>query len=130
MLRAATLSLALFAPLFALSCGSGSDALGVAAECASDEECQAQGVDTLSCLTQFRGGYCGLAGCAANADCPEDAICVTHTDQQNYCFKVCGDKSECNTHRSVDNEANCSANIVRVEAGSARACIPPSSGTL
>ena len=84
----------------------------------------------LQCLTQFTGGYCGLEGCEGDVNCPEGSRCVAHTDANNYCFRVCQDKPECNRNRSVENEANCSANIVFVdEPQDRKACVPPSSGS-
>ena len=82
--------------------------------------------DKLTCLTQFKGGYCGASGCTSDAVCPEGSICVTHTDRVNYCFLVCVDKTECNVNRTAVNESNCSANITRVDGGSQKACVPPS----
>jgi hypothetical protein len=110
----------------ATACGDDSDDLGVAAECSATSDCNQDVDPPLVCLTQFKGGYCGLSNCTSNADCPDDAICVTHDDAQNYCFKTCTDKSECNANRGTDNEANCSSNITRVETGTAKACVPPS----
>jgi hypothetical protein len=107
---------------------SDADDLGVAAECNTTADCNEDAEPPLVCLTQFKGGYCGLSGCTANDDCPEDSFCVTHTDATNYCFRICGEKSECNENRSDDNEANCSSNITRVEAGTQKACVPPSGG--
>ena len=106
------------------------DRLGVGAECTVMDDCyQADGEIPQDCLRQFAGGYCGVVGCASNDDCPEASACVAHTDGQNYCFRTCLDKSECNVNRSVDNESNCSANIVFTDGAMGfKACVPPSSG--
>lgn len=109
----------------AAACGSEADDLGVGAQCTTTSECQ----DTdppQSCLTNFKGGYCGLTGCSSNEDCPEDSLCVTHTDNTNYCFRSCTDKSECNENRDADVESNCSSNITRTDGGGTKACVPPS----
>ncbi|MGI5865101.1 MAG: hypothetical protein ACOX6T_24025 [Myxococcales bacterium] len=116
------------AALFAnAGCGNDADALGVGAECTSNDQCDSGDEDKpLSCLTAFKGGYCGLAGCKANADCPESSICVTHEDAKNYCFRVCADKADCNANRTAEVESNCSSSITRVEEGTQKACVPPS----
>ncbi|MBT8468891.1 MAG: hypothetical protein KJN97_09095 [Deltaproteobacteria bacterium] len=57
---------------------------------------------------------------------------MTHDDgtgAENYCFRVCQDKPECNRNRTAENESNCSANVVFVDGpGDRKACVPPSSG--
>ncbi len=120
-----------------IGCGDSSeteaDRIGVGAECNESAECESSDEDImLECLTQFTGGYCGLEGCAEDADCPEGSACVTHDDgsgEANYCFRVCLNKPECNGNRSLENESNCSSNIVFVEdRGERKACVPPSSG--
>ncbi len=113
-----------------LACGGDDDGateadrIGVAAECDESADCR-EGQD---CLTQFRGGYCGLADCASDEDCPQGSACVAHDDGQNYCFRICLDKADCNRNRSLDNAANCSANITFVDGQTdIKACVPPSS---
>jgi hypothetical protein len=69
-----------------------------------------------------------VQGCTGDASCPQGSACITHTDSVNYCFLVCATKPECNVHRSVANEANCSSNVVFVTGAQGRkACVPPSS---
>lgn len=115
-------------------CGSSeetaADRAGVGAECTDAAECESPDEEIeLECLTQFKGGYCGLAGCEGDADCPEGSACVTHTDGMNYCFRVCQDKPDCNRNRSVENESNCVGSIDFVDPRNERkACEPPSSG--
>ena len=122
-----------------LACGEDdegleADKLGVGGACALVEDCpvvEQTNMDgeteevQLQCLDSFKGGYCGIADCGADADCPDGARCVAHTDGTNYCFRVCVDKSECNANRGLDVEANCSANIVFVDSGGGKACVPP-----
>lgn len=97
--------------------------LKVGASCVADEDCQTG----QRCLTQFRGGYCGVEECSLDADCPSGSRCVAHEDDQNYCFLSCVDKSECNADRDPDQEANCSANITFTqEPANGKACVPPS----
>jgi hypothetical protein len=112
----------------ALGCGdSDADALGVGAECTSNDQCGSGDEDIeLSCLTAFKGGYCGLENCTKNADCPENSICVTHEDDENYCFRVCKDKAECNANRGAEVESNCSGSFTAVEATNLKVCLPPS----
>lgn len=120
--------LTILAPLclfFPLGCGNNdANAQMIGGECAGTSECENA---ELTCLTEFRGGYCGSEGCASDADCPQDSICVTHVGN-NYCFLTCVDKVDCNENRTPDNENNCGSNIVRVDGGDEKACIPPSSG--
>ena len=116
-------------------CGCGdddgpteSDRLGVGAECSTNEDClrEGDGGVNLACLTQFKGGYCGLEGCTGNQDCPERSACVAHADGKNYCFRSCTDKSECNVNRSADHESNCSANVEYVDRDTqGKSCVPP-----
>jgi hypothetical protein len=113
-------------------CGGGTEAdrIGVAAECANHGDCLFE--IQLECLTDFKGGYCGLEGCVDNLDCPEASACVAHTDGVNYCFRLCDHKSECNRNRSLENEANCSSNVSFTDEATIdvrwgrRACVPPS----
>jgi hypothetical protein len=74
-------------------------------------------------------GYCGVSACVADSDCPDGSACVQHVDGNQYCFRLCADKAECNRHRALDAEANCSASIEFVNASrTEKACVPPSSG--
>ncbi|MCO4745160.1 MAG: hypothetical protein KC912_10250 [Proteobacteria bacterium] len=137
------MNLRVLAVLVFMACsGGGNDAdeLGIASECASTEDCPevswvADSGETetqLECLDQFAGGYCGITPCTSGSDCPEQSICVAHTDGANYCFRSCENKPECNANRSGDNEANCSSNFDWADASDdngERACIPPSSGS-
>jgi len=115
-----------------VGCGDGTteaDRVGVGAECSATAECAAPMEVQLDCLTQFKGGYCGLQGCQGDVDCPEGSACVTHSDGENYCFRECLDKPDCNLNRSADNESNCVGSIVFVDPRNDRkACEPPSSG--
>jgi len=109
------------------------DRIGVGAECTASVECESPDEEIeLQCLEQFKGGYCGLEGCTVDADCPDGSACVTHDDGtglENYCFRVCLDKPECNQNRTEENWSNCSANVEFVEERNERkACVPPSSG--
>lgn len=107
-------------------CGGNADDIGVGAECATNDDCPDRSDFVISCLTAFRGGYCGVQGCTVHADCPEDSFCVAHTDGNDYCFRTCTDKAECNANRSADNESNCSSNITPTEPSTSKACVPPS----
>jgi len=125
--------------LFGLVAGCGSsddteaDRFGVGAECNEDAECESPDEDiALECLSQFKGGYCGLADCGGDVDCPDGSACIAYDDGVvlgNFCFRVCQDKPECNLNRSVENESNCSSNVEFVDGRQDRkACVPPSSG--
>jgi hypothetical protein len=117
----------IFLIAFLFACDNDADEIGVGAQCTTDDEC-AETDPPIVCLRTFKGGYCGLSACTANLDCPDGSFCVQHDDRQNYCFRACIDKPECNTNRDVENEANCSSNITRIEGGNQKACVPPSSG--
>lgn len=111
--------------------GTAADLIGVGAQCAEDDDClqPEQGEPAQACLMQFKGGYCGLADCTRDSDCPSGAACVLHSDDNTYCFRICRDKSECNLNRIPDVYSNCSANVTFVETSqSAKACVPPSAG--
>ena len=112
--------------------GTEADQIGVAAQCVVDDDCahdhehDSDGEHAeLVCLTNFKGGYCGLVGCAAHEDCPDGSACVMHDDGVAYCFRQCVDKAECNLHREADLEANCSSNIEWVGDDVGKACVPP-----
>jgi hypothetical protein len=110
---------------------SSANQLGVGAECTADNQCgKAQ-----KCLTQFKGGYCGLSDCTKDSDCPSESACISAaastadggTSTQTFCFLVCTDKPQCNANRTVANEANCSSSADFVDGGQGRkACVPPS----
>ena len=83
-----------------------------------------------SCLTQFKGGYCGVAGVHGGRGVPARLRVRTHDDGMNYCFLICNVKADCNRSRGADVEANCSSTAVLLEAPKDRkVCSPPSSGT-
>lgn len=115
--------------LLVASCGDDgteADRLGIGAEClGSDRMCDEETGQV--CLSQFKGGYCGLEGCDSDDDCPDASACILHEDNRTYCFRICADKVECNENRSVDNESNCSSNVNFVDGAQGRkACTPPS----
>jgi hypothetical protein len=115
--------------LFGLVVGcSNADDLGIGAQCTKNEDCD--GSTSQICLTQFKGGYCGRQGCTHDTDCVADSACIAHDDGQNYCFRICVDKPDCNANRDAINEANCSSTATFVDGTNGRkACVPPSSGT-
>lgn len=121
-----SLALAVFlaAVMLVFACGEPeADRLRVGAECDSADDC----LEEQECLTQFKAGYCGYQGCTSHGDCPEYSSCVVHSDGNNYCFRDCVDKAECNANRDRDNEANCSSNITFVDdSRDIKACVPPS----
>lgn len=110
---------------FFAACGDETEAdrRGVGAECQSNADCtEANQV----CLTNFKGGYCGVAGCTVDEDCPGGSACVTHTDAVNYCFLVCTAKDQCNVNRTAANESNCSSSITWADEDQGKACVPSS----
>ena len=116
-----------FVGLIGFGCGDGteSDRVGIAGECSKNTDCPKLGDLQLTCLTMFKGGYCGLSGCVQDTDCPLGAACILEGGS-NYCFRECIDKPECNANRTVENEANCVASVTHVGASTAKVCVPPS----
>jgi hypothetical protein len=128
--------LCITAALSVASCGDDDDEitaaerLGVGRQCATNDDCpeDEETGERLSCLTTFKGGYCGRTPCSGEQDCPFGSACVTH-EGANYCFLICGDKPDCNRFRDLDEEANCSSNVTLVgTTGNPKTCVPPSSG--
>ncbi len=94
---------------------------GTGASCAADADC----TGGLSCITTFKGGYCGHQGCKANADCDKDSACVMVKDGKNYCFKSCQAASDCSFCRPDGLYATCANNAVFAEAGTlGSVCVP------
>jgi hypothetical protein len=123
------LAISIAALLAACDDDTEADRQYVGGQCTVNDDCNQEGEFPQSCLTQFRGGYCGLEDCLGDVDCPEASACVAHTDGMNYCFRICNDKAQCNRNRDLENESNCSANIDFVDGADGRkACVPPSSG--
>ena len=106
------------------ACGDESEAQrrGVGAGCLTNDDCTETGQ---TCLA-FKGGYCGVAGCVTDANCPDGSGCVAHTDGSNYCFLICDAKADCNVSRAADSEANCSSTATWADANNGKACVPPS----
>lgn len=103
--------------------------LGLGAACSANEQCNQEIEPPLQCVLDFKGGYCGLAGCTLDSHCPPGSACVAHTNGTNYCFRTCVDKPECNVNRGVDNEASCNSSVTWVVStgkNGIRACVPPS----
>ena len=119
--------LLVFACVLGFGCGDDADSLGIGAQCTKNDQCD--GSTNQICLTQFKGGYCGLQGCVHDADCPASSACVAHTDGQQYCFRTCAQKTDCNANRDALNESNCSSTATLVDPPKDRkACVPPSGG--
>lgn len=112
-------------------CGSGgTEAIrrGVGAECQRDSDCTETGQ---RCLTDFKGGYCGISPCTHDTNCPQGSACVTEDNGANYCFLVCVDKTECNSNRSVANESSCNSSLTFADGTMGRkVCRPPRSGSV
>ncbi len=125
----AVLAIAVAAATGIVACSDNADDLGVGAECTAAGDCQSSDSFTQECLTEFKGGYCGLTDCATDDDCPPLSACIDHGGGTTYCFRTCVDKVDCNANRTVDNESNCSSNVTFTDGAQGRkACVPPSSG--
>jgi hypothetical protein len=128
---------ALLVALVATGCGDDDDRgpvlspaqrAGMGAECTAatqSRDCNVQEGQT--CLTQFKGGYCGEQNCSVDRDCLPGSACVEH-EGNRYCFLVCIDKPDCNATRSLANESNCSSSVKFVEGktDAVKVCVPPS----
>lgn len=119
------LTLFLLLGFVCFSCGDDdADELGIGAACTEQDVC----AENQTCLTSFKGGYCGSIGCTINDDCPENSACIAHDDGQNYCFRICVEKTDCNANRTVDVEANCSSSVIFASGQKeGKVCVPPSS---
>ncbi len=103
--------------------GSAAQQRGVGDACAVDADCVEAGQ---KCLTSFKGGYCGIEGCMASADCPAGSRCVREGGS-TFCFLICATKDQCNAYRPASAEANCSSSVTFTEADKGdKACVPPS----
>lgn len=99
---------------FPVDCGVG-EGCGVDAECAAG----------LTCLTGYKGGYCGKADCSVNADCPTGSLCVKDGDS-SYCARTCAAAGDCAACRDPDFVATCKADATFMEAGTTGSvCVPP-----
>ena len=121
---------ALVVTVLLANCGNDtSEAIkrGVGAECNASLACTET---NQACLTEFKGGYCGVSSCAHDTNCPAGSACVTDDNQTNYCFLICADKPDCNVRRSVDNESSCTSSLTFIDGTMGRkVCRPPLSGT-
>jgi len=115
----------------AAGCDNGNSAVerGIGAACADNSECQEAGQ---ACLTEFRGGMCGIADCTSSSQCPSGSVCVADPDfSRNFCLLVCQVKADCNVHRPVEVEANCSSTLNQIDVPDGgtdpKVCRPPNS---
>ena len=111
-----------------LGCGDGgteAQRRGVGAACDDTHECTETGQ---ACLTQFKGGYCGVAKLHDGRDLSA-GLRVRHARRRDELL-LPGLQREggLNRSRAVDVEANCSSTAVLVEDPKDRkVCSPPSS---
>ena len=98
------------------------------AACTKNDDCTEQGQ---VCLTQFKGGMCGIADCTSTTMCPAGSVCVADPDfSRNFCLLTCIDKPDCNVHRPVESEANCSSTLNAIDTrdggvADPKVCRPP-----
>lgn len=112
--------------VFTLACGNDETGggLDVGAECSSPSDCDRASGQT--CLTGFKGGYCGIADCGATEQCPVDSACALYQNGVGYCFKTCTVSTDCNDFRSADTEASCSDSAPFLDdVADLMACVPP-----
>jgi hypothetical protein len=80
----------------------------------------------LECVTSFDHGYCTIADCTLNADCPNDARCVTLPDGHNYCLRTCTGPNSCTFCRPFEFGGECTGDVDFAEAGTTgEVCLPP-----
>jgi hypothetical protein len=53
--------------------------------CSTSNECPTGTV----CDTDSPGGYCLVAQCESDEECPEEAACIRFTESQAFCLKKC-----------------------------------------
>jgi hypothetical protein len=106
---------------FLPSCGKDANEKGVGKQCTTTSDC---GDAALTCLTSFKGGYCGKSPCTASSECPSGSRCIIYSGT-SYCFLTCTVKDDCNKNRDTLNESNCSSNYDDTEGSKPKACIPP-----
>ena len=121
------LILSLSLVLFMVGCGddevgSSSAGLEVGSECTASSECDDGSGQT--CLTGFKGGYCGVADCGASDQCPDGSGCALYENGVGYCFRTCAVTSDCNDFRSADMAAECSDSAPFLDDILALACVP------
>ena len=56
--------------VLAVACGDANDQK-IGGQCTHSAACENE---ELTCLTQFKGGYCGASGCSATSDCPSKRV--------------------------------------------------------
>lgn len=94
---------------------------GVGAACVTVGDC----TGGLECVATLAGGYCGKAGCTANADCPNGSLCVKNGDGKNYCFRSCQGATDCTFCRGYNDPVTCTTMVTFAEAGTAGSvCVP------
>lgn len=105
--------------------GSANRKVCVPADCGLGASCEGEGDcdPGLECLTDFDGGHCGVRDCTANADCPQDGVCVTLGDT-NVCLRPCVAESDCTLCRGEDVGATCRDDVEYVETGMTPVCVP------
>ena len=130
-----SIAVLLVACSIAVACGGDDDSgtptseaarRGVGSACKADTDCTEAGQ---VCLTDFKGGMCGIADCTMTSECPTGSVCVGDPDlARNFCLLVCIDKPDCNVHRSIDEEANCTSTLNQIDAKTGmdpKVCQPP-----
>ena len=76
--------------LLSVACLMGCEA-AVGDKCTTSNDCPAGTV----CDTDSPGGYCLVANCDGDEDCPDEAVCVNFTDSLRYCLLKCKKNSDC-----------------------------------
>ena len=131
------LTLGCFLVVASLGCGDdeGDDGTseavrrGVGVACAENSDCTERGQ---VCLSEFKGGMCGIADCTTSSECPEGSVCVADPElARNFCLLVCTDKPDCNVRRPAESEANCSSSLNAIDTpdggtNDPKVCRPPS----
>ena len=59
-------------------------------ECTANLDCGTQ----ITCDLSQPDGYCTVPDCLAGS-CPEESICVTFSNEENWCMGICSTNEDC-----------------------------------
>ena len=92
----------------------------VGADCVETSDCTGD----LTCVTDFKGGYCTQTGCAADSECPTGSVCVDNGGDENICLRTCNAASDCSFCRAAGFHAACESEVATVEGNTEAVCVP------
>jgi hypothetical protein len=92
---------------------------GLGKDCADNEDCGGE----LICNRDFEGGYCTVPDCEADADCPDDSVCVDG-GAGTLCMKTCASNVDCSACRADGVFGTCTDDADLVESAGVSVCVP------